>query len=187
MHAAQSSAAFQGNRFIPLLHINSTDLTFSMVLISGLFAIRKRTSNVVSVRHSWLILLHEVLPHPAERQLYLPTHGNHCVAGHDAGGFYQYKFGQLGLWEYGAGHFREISILMHVLYSRTQLVQLDIENTNQHFYFEHPYFQVICKSAKLQNVHIYRKSVITFAQGCNTQWNRYEEPPSIWAVHNNIM
>ena len=38
----------------------------------------------------------------------------------------------------------------------------------QYFYFEPLYLQEMQKKIKIENCHIYKKSAISFAQGCNT-------------------
>ena len=98
-----SSAAFLGNGFTPFIFLNITDHTLLMILISGFFAGITRTSIAAPVRTSWLVFA---------------VWG--VVVQHETWGFHQYNSVQLGLCEYGAWHFREISTIVHVMYSHTQ-------------------------------------------------------------------
>ena len=119
IHCAYSSAAFHGNRLIPLIYLNLTDHTFSMALISGLFAIHKRTSI-------------------GETSLSYPCCMRCCP------NLQKVSFTSVKAWQWLCGlpwrlrillvwicairplwiwcrAFREIPIIMHVLYSRLQL------------------------------------------------------------------
>ena len=117
VHAAQSSIAFHGDGFIRSKRLDITDRTFSIALISGLFADQRRSSIVALERHPWLILnVWGVTPSCIKTTL----SANACSDRHDAWGFHQYNSVQLSV-NMARGIFRAISILMQVLYCVTPL------------------------------------------------------------------
>ena len=99
--AAQSSAVFLGNGFIPSMHLDIYDHMLSMIFISGPFAGHRRTSIAALARNPSHFL--------AWGQLYLPMHDYLCVAQHEAWGCYQYISVQLGLRNVNQVHFAVIA------------------------------------------------------------------------------